>query len=110
MSELYYTPPTKATQEQFDELKAKAIELWKEVDKDNDKYGYASEKINKIKDLENVGDNFIYMVAMYDSINQLLLAGRLSPETKQAVADMIKDGGTPDFLNPFLLKGVLTKV
>lgn len=100
MSELYYTPPT---QEQFDECKAKCIEIWNTYD---DTYGYATEKISRIKDIQNVGDNFMYMVAMFDSSNQLKLAGKLSKETRQAVADRMSQGGQPDFLNPFLMEGV----
>lgn len=82
MSELYYTPPT---DEQFNELKEGAMELWKEVDTDNDKFGYASGKIGRIKDIQNVGDNFMYMVAMFDQGNQVLLSRKLTDETKQAV-------------------------
>lgn len=102
MSELYYTPPTDT---QFVELKEKAIELWKAVDKDNDRFGYASEKINRIKDLANISDNFMMMVAMFDMGNQLSLAGSLTKETRQAVADRMSAGGTPDYFNVFLLDG-----
>ena len=90
MAELYYTPPK---DEQFNELKEKAIELWKEVDSDNDKFGYATEKINRIKDLENVQDNFMYMVAMFDAGNQGKLATKLSSLTKLAVIERLIDGG-----------------
>jgi len=48
MSKLYYTAPTN---EIFEEVKAKAIEIWQTYD---NTYGYADEKVNKIKDLENV--------------------------------------------------------
>ena len=92
MSKLYYIPPT---DEQFNELKEKAIELWKEVDTDNDKYGYASEKIGRIKDIKNVEDNFMYMVAMFDMYNQRKLIQKLSKETKEAVRERMIDGGNP---------------
>mgnify|MGYP001563554902 CR=1 FL=1 len=92
---LYYTPPI---DDQFKELKKEAIELWKKVDTDNDKFGYATSKISRIKDIQNVGDNFMYMVAMFDSGNQRLLAGKLSPETKTAVRDRMIAGGQPDYL------------
>ena len=59
-AKLYYTP---STDEQFNELKEKAIEIWQGYD---DTHGYATEKINAIKDIENVSDNFMYMVAMFD--------------------------------------------
>lgn len=96
MNILYYTPPP---QEQFNELKRKAIKIWGAYD---DTYGYASEKINKIKDLENVGDNFMYIVAMFDPNNQRILSDGLSQEAKKAVADRLRDGGAPDYDNMFL--------
>jgi hypothetical protein len=96
MTNLYYTPPTK---KQFNELKEKAIEIWRGYD---DTHGYASEKINKIKDLENVGDNFMFMVAMFDFPNQQKLAAKLSEGTKKAVAKRLKAGGWGSDFNPFL--------
>ena len=77
MKALYYTAPSDKV---FEEVKEKAIELWKEVDTDNEKYGYASSKINRIKDLENIEDNLMCMVNMFDCNNQslfLLCPGRL---------------------------------
>jgi len=86
---LYYTPPTN---EQFNEVKEKSIQLWKEIDTDNDKYGYASSKINRIKDLENISDNFMVMVAMFSINNQATLASKLKEETRTAIKErMIED-------------------
>lgn len=96
MSKLYYTPPT---DKQFKELKTKAIEIWKTYD---NQHGYVDEKVNRIKDIKNVGDNFMYIVAMFDSTNQSILSSKLSVETRKAVADRIKDGGSPDNYNVFL--------
>lgn len=76
-------------------MKNACMELWKIVDHDNDKYGYATGKINRIKDIENVQDNFMYMVAMFDINNQKLLARMLSMETRQSVRDRMIDGGNP---------------
>lgn len=96
MSKLYYTPPT---QEQFDEVKAKCIEIWNTYD---DTYLYATEKINRIKDLKNVGDNFMYMVAMFDNNNQGKLRRLISDETRQAICDRIRSGGMPEQFNMFI--------
>ena len=85
MTKLYYTPPT---DKQFNELKEKAIEIWLGYD---DTYGYASEKINAIKDIKNIQDNFMYMVAMFDIHNQAKLAWLLSPEARKAVIERLKD-------------------
>lgn len=93
MSKLYYTPPT---DKEFNELKEKAIEIWQGYD---DTYRYATEKINAIKDIENIEDNFMYMVAMFDIVNQEKLAKKLSPETKKAVRDRMIDGGNePEYI------------
>lgn len=92
MTKLYYTAPS---DEMFEEVKREAMELWKIVDTDNDKYGYATEKINRIKDIANVQDNFMYMIAMFDIDNQSQLASKLSYDTRQAIRDRMVDGGSP---------------
>jgi len=96
MTKLYYTPPT---DEQFNELKEKTIEVWKE-NHDN-AYGYVTGKVNKIKDIKNIQDNFMYMVAMFDINNQALLSVKLSPETRKAVRERMIDGGNPQEYIPF---------
>jgi len=98
MARLYYTPPT---EEQFNEVKEKSMELWKEVDTDNDKYGYISGKINAIKDIKNVQDNFMYMIAMFDINNQGKLAEKLSDETRLAIRERMIDDGNPEEYIPF---------
>ena len=69
-------------EETFNIIKQTAIELWKEIDTDNDKYGYATEKINTIKDLENIGDNFGYIINMFDYHNQWKLLDKLKGPAK----------------------------
>ncbi len=71
----YYTAPK---QEIFDDIKRNALFIWKGYD---DSHGYATEKINRIKDLENVSDNAWYMVAMFDPINQSRLISMVDPQT-----------------------------
>lgn len=95
MSILYYTPPP---DEQFEELKAKAIAIWQGYDNE---FGYVDEKVNKIKDIENISDNFMYMVAMFDLPNQYKLSAVLSVKTRKAVARRLKSGGLPEDLNTF---------
>lgn len=73
----YYTAPA---EEVFDDIKRASMKLWKIVDTDNDKFGYATEKINRIKDLENIQDNYAYIVAMFDSDNRLALLSMLELE------------------------------
>lgn len=89
MSKLYYTPPT---DERFNELKEKAIEVWTELDSHPD---YLEEKVGRIKDMKNIEDNFMYMVAMFDHINQAKLANKLSSEAREEVKIRMIDGGQP---------------
>ena len=87
MEKLYYTPPKN---KYFEELKSKAMELWNTYD---DEFGYASGKINRIKDIENIKDNFMYIVAGFDYSNQRKLFEKLSEETRKEVRKRMIDGG-----------------
>lgn len=95
MNNLYYTAPT---DEQFNEVKLKCIEIWNTYD---NTYGYATEKINRIKDLKNIEDNVMYMIAMFDINNMTILATKLTPDTRKAISDRMIDGGNPSEYNPF---------
>lgn len=92
----YYRPPA---DEIFDEVKKACIDIWGTYD---DTHGYATEKINRIKDIINFGDNFMYMVAMFDPDNQQKLSKLISKEANKAIANRLKSGGTPDVFNIFL--------
>lgn len=94
-AKLYYTPPS---DECFEELKEKAIEIWSVM---GDEPSYSQGKIGRIKDIKNVGDNFMYMVAMFDINNQRKLASLISPETSKEVRDRMIDGGNPEYLIAF---------
>lgn len=81
----YYIPPS---QEVFDDIKQASIALWKTYD---DTYKYATEKIDRIKDIENVGDNYAYMVAMFDINNQMKLLSLVKMlNTKHLIQQLIK--------------------
>ncbi len=90
MTRLYYTPPPN---DQFKEVKECAIKVWQRYDNE---FGYVDEKVNRIKDLKNVGDNFMYIVAMFDVHNQIRLAFALNKETKLAIRERMIDGGMPE--------------
>jgi hypothetical protein len=97
-AKLYYTaPPEKC----FNELKRRAIEIWTGI---GDESSYLEEKVNSIINIKNVGDNFMYMVAMFDCHNQQILADKLSDATRKEVHIRMVDGG--DTRNIFN-KGVL---
>lgn len=86
-SDLYYFPPKDET---FEEVKSEAIKIWQGY---NDKYEYGSNKIDRIKFLKNVGDNFMYIVAMFDPSNQKLLASKISQQAKKAIRQRLIAGG-----------------
>lgn len=77
----YYKAPS---QKIFDDIKENAIKIWQGYDDD---YGYATEKINKIKDLENIRDNAWYIVALFDVDNQEKLLSMVRPDTSLMIID-----------------------
>jgi hypothetical protein len=78
----YYQAPS---QEIFDSIKNGAIKIWSSYD---DTYGYASEKINQIKDLENIRDNAWTIVAMFDQDNQRKLLDLVSPGAVELIMEI----------------------
>ncbi len=95
MVRLYYTPPSDMI---FHEIKTKAIELWQTYDNE---FGYVDEKLGTIKNITNLRDNFMYIVAMFDMQNQRKLADMLSEKAKEAVRKRMVDGGQPLEYNVF---------
>jgi hypothetical protein len=87
---LYYTAPPV---EQFEELRTAAISLWNEINDDG--FSYATMKINRIKDIKNIEDNFMYIVAMFDINDQIELASRVSEPTRRSVRERMVDRGVP---------------
>lgn len=85
MSQLYYTEPL---QESFEDMKSSAIEIWNQYD---NTYGYVDEKVNQIKDIKNIKDNFMYIFAMFDMNNQFKLVQKLKPHTRVALRDRLFD-------------------
>ena len=79
MNEDYYTAPSDKV---FAEIKEAAIEIWQTYD---DTYGYATEKITRVREITNVKDNWGYIVGMFDSPNQQKFLAKLSPEAQAKV-------------------------
>lgn len=95
MPKLYYiAPPDKA----FEEVKARAMELWALVGSHPD---YVEEKQSRIRDIKNIEDNMMYMVAMFDQGNMRKLSKVLTPETRKEIRDRMLDGGYDECLIPF---------
>lgn len=92
---LYYTAPS---DEIFNEIKTKSIELWKGYD---NSYGCVDEKLERINNIKNIKDNALYIIAMFDFFNQKKLSNMLSNDARTAVYERIKSSGTPEEYNPF---------
>lgn len=88
----YYVAPS---DESFEDMKRCAIAIWNTYD---DEFGYATEKINAIKDLKNISDNFMYMFAMFDIENQRLCWDRLKESTRKELVERLE----PDYLETYL--------
>ncbi len=82
--ELYYTAPSDKI---FRDIKENAIKIWRSYD---DTHGYATEKIDRIKDIPNSEDNYMYMVAMFDSTNQAKLLKMVDSETALRILEAMK--------------------
>lgn len=93
MSQLYYTPPNDLA---FEQVKEAAMQLWAERYPEETSPNYAKEKIDRIKDIENVGDNFMYIVGMFDEENQMLLSQKIPPATRKLIRDRLIDGGADE--------------
>lgn len=88
-AELYYTAPS---DEAFEEMRGAALALWQTYDDP-----YLTDKQGQIRYIKNVQDNFMYIFAMFDNINQRKIVQGLSEETKKALWERMVDGGTPDY-------------
>lgn len=51
-----------------------------------------------IKDIKNIRDNFMYMVAMFDIENMKTFSSKLSKATRAAVKERIISGGSPEWI------------
>jgi hypothetical protein len=96
MDNLYYQSPTDKI---FEEVKGKAIYIWRTYD---NTYGYVDEKVNMIKNLKNEDGSLMLIVSMFDYNNQKKLAFLISTEARMTIAERIKAGGMPDEYNVFL--------
>jgi len=81
--ELYYTAPS---QEVFDEVKNEVINIWNDYD---DTFGYATDKINRIKNIQNIRDNFMYIMSMFDHVNIVKLRSSISSTDNMAIGERL---------------------
>jgi hypothetical protein len=74
--------------EVFNDIKNKSIEIWNTYD---DTYWYATEKIDRIKDIENIRDNVRYIFGMFDIHNQSKLMQLVGEDAKALLNEYRKD-------------------
>lgn len=88
MAKLYYEPPS---EEAFTEMQSAAMHIW---------HGYdlKHEKAARVNDMKNIGDNFMYIFAMFDMNNQRKVVSMVSEATKKEIRDRLVDGGSEWFI------------
>ncbi len=89
MQNFYYTAPSDAA---FDDMKTAALTIWNTYDDP-----YRSEKVNAIKNILNIRDNFMYMFAMFDGFNQRKCADLLKIDTRHDVRERLRAGGAGEY-------------
>ncbi len=94
---LYYEAPS---DDAFEDMKKACLEVWNSKGNDG---GYRDEKIGRIKDIGNVGDNFMYMFAMFDINNQQRVVSLLEASTIEDVRERMKAGGNPWYVIEHIL-------
>lgn len=88
--DFYKTPDAKI----FNDIKKQSIALWKA--RYSDEFGYVTEKVQRINEIENYKDNWGSIFGMFDHQNQGLLMGMIQPETRTFLNNRIysNDGGS----------------
>ena len=76
-------------------MKKACMEVWGEKGNEG---GYRDEKIDRIKDIGNIQDNFMYMFAMFDENNQRQVVEKLSGESRKAVRERMISGGNDEWV------------
>jgi hypothetical protein len=94
-TKLYYMPPKDSI---FNEVRDRSIDIWNTYD---DEFGYATEKINGIKDLKNTEGNFMFIVSQFDHWNRAKLAYMLSLEARNHVSIRMEAGGSGELGDVF---------
>ena len=94
-TDLYYSNPSDKI---FNEVKQISMVLWGTYD---DTYGYATGKIDSIKNLPNTNGYFMEIISMFDFRNQTKLAKTLSKESNFAIRERLIYGGASEIYIAF---------
>lgn len=84
---LYYTAPS---DEAFEDMRQAALKVWEKYKREPD---YYKEKTERIKVMKNIQDNFMYLFAMFDHLNQRECVSYLKPSTRDELQARMIDGG-----------------
>lgn len=91
---LYYTAPS---DEAFEDMRQAAARAWEKYKKDDPLYFH--EKMEAVDRVQNVSDNFMYLLAMFDHKNQReCVSYFLLPETRKEVLARLIAGGNETYL------------
>lgn len=92
MSNLYYKAPP---EESFEDMKRACLSVWEQYK--NSPGDYYKEKTARIPDMQNISDNFMYLFAMFDHINQRKVVQLLRKGTIEELRERLIAGGNDDF-------------
>ena len=84
MQDNYYK---RVTEKAFKDIKQNCIKIWQSY---NDEFGYSTDKINRVKDVNNIKDNGLHLIAMFDVLNIQKLLSMLKPETVEELEEIEK--------------------
>jgi len=70
------------SQEVFNEMKSIATDIWNTYD---NRYGYVTEKLDRINSFDNIQDNAMVFYRMFDHINQSKFKASASPEVLEYI-------------------------
>jgi hypothetical protein len=76
-------------QELFEELKSLCIDMWKIIHTD-----YAESKVLQLQSIDNIRDNGMYMLSMFDLGNLMALRLKMSEELKIEVKERLESVGS----------------
>ena len=91
MKKLYYIAPVDSI---FGEVRSEAIKIWNQYDNHE-------AHIEHLKEMQNIKDNMMYILAEFDEENQEILFNRMSDETQIAISDRVKSVNSTDIITKY---------
>ena len=74
------------TDEIFNDIKKKSIKIWETYD---NQFWYVDEKLERIWNIDNIGDNRWAIIGMFDPYNQYLLMDELDRDSNIFIIKMM---------------------